>query len=84
MAGYPFISSHTIPILLQLEAVFDKNTFRMPFEVWHSADDGLCAFKHCSFITQWSSEHRDTLQGCDQVSLGMDIVAIIKRVWRYL
>jgi len=44
MAGYPFISSHPLPTLLEPEPLFLKNSLRMPREVRRSVDDGLSSF----------------------------------------
>ena len=44
MAGYPFISSHPLPTLLEPEPLLFKNSLQMPCEVRRSDDDGLSAF----------------------------------------
>ena len=87
-AGYPFISSHSLPTLLELEPLCLTNSLRMPCDLDH-------------FITPCSSELRDTLQGHDRTSfeaviervwdtLGgchgasseMQLEAMIGRTWR--
>ena len=44
MTGYPFLSSHPLPTLLELEGLFPMNSLWIPCEVQWSVDVGLSAF----------------------------------------
>jgi hypothetical protein len=43
MAGYPFVSSHPVSTLPQLEPLHLTNSLRIPCEVQRSVNDGLSA-----------------------------------------
>jgi hypothetical protein len=43
LAGYPFMSAHALPMLLELEQLIRMNSFRRSCEVQWSVDDGLSA-----------------------------------------
>jgi len=82
MAGYPFISSHPLPTLLELELLFLRNSFRIPCEVRQSVYDGLSAFSRHRITTPWSSELRDALRGCNRVTVEIHLRAVIEWTWR--
>jgi len=83
MAGYPFISSHPLPTLLEWGLLFLKNCRQKPYKVRRSVDYWLSAFlPHC-LATLGSSEHRNALPRRNRASLEMHLDDVIERVGRY-
>jgi len=68
-AGYRFISSDPLSMLLEPELLFLTNTLRMGWEL-------------CHFTKPWLCEHGDVLGSRDRSSLEMHLKAEIERVLR--
>jgi len=71
MAGYPFISSHPLPTLLELEPLVPTNS---PFG-YHATYGGVLMMG-CMPSSSTVSPHRD------RVNLEVHSEAVIERVWR--
>ena len=70
LAGYPFISSHHLPMLFKPEMLIPKNSLEMSCEVQRSVDDALSALQL----------HRVTTLP-DPVNIGMHSGAAITGLW---
>jgi len=72
MAGYPFISSHPLPTLLELEPLFPTNS---PFG-YHARCGGVLMMGCLPSSSTVSPHH-------DRVNLEMHSEAVIELVWTY-
>jgi hypothetical protein len=79
-AGYPYISSHPLPMLLAPELLFLRNSLRIPCEVQWSVDDWRSGFSLHHFTTPRSSDHRDSLRACNRVIFKIHLEAVVERL----
>jgi len=82
MAGYPIVSSHPLPMLLEQEMLILMDSLQIPCDARQSVHDRLSGLLFDHFTTPWSSEHGDAPRGCNRASFEMHLSATIERVWR--